>query len=238
MDIDVEELAKYPTESDDWVMTVIIGGILTFLFFLIIPAIAVAGYLVRAIRAGMADADEPPVFDDWGELLTEGLMAAIIGIIYQIIPFLVFAFFVGGAFLAFLTGSDAGAGVGLASLFGGFFLAWLLSIVFGYIGMAGIANYATVGEFGAGFDFDVIREVVTARSYLIAWVWVIAVNIVVGVITGVLNFIPFLGAIVGVFVTFYALIIAGWLWGRGFAEAREGASTTSTGVEEGGVAEA
>lgn len=220
MDVDIEELATYPTESDDWVITILIGGLAILFSFFVIPIFAVAGYLVRAIRAGMADASEPPVFDDWGQLLVEGFVAAVIGVIYQIIPILVFVVFVGGSFLAILTGTDTGAGVGFLGFIGGFFLAWILSIIFGYIGLAGIANYAEVGSFGAGFDFDVIREVVTSTDYLIAWAWVIGVNIVVGIITTFLNIIPFLGALVGVFVSFYALVIAGWLWGRGFAEAR------------------
>jgi hypothetical protein len=97
------------------------------------------------------------------------------------------------------------------------FLSWILAILFAYIGLAGIANYAREGTFGAGFDFGVITDVITSRDYLIAWGYVIALNIVVGVIITVLNIVPFLGAIVGVFVGFYSLIIAAWLWGNGFA---------------------
>jgi hypothetical protein len=126
---------------------------------------------------------------------------------------------VGGSFLAFLSGSDAGSGLGLLGFLGGTFLSWILAIIFAYIGLAGIANYAREGTFRAGFDFDVITDIITSRDYLIAWGYVIALNIVVGVIITVLNIIPFLGAIVGVFVGFYALIIAAWLWGNGFAAA-------------------
>lgn len=238
MDVDLEELARYPTESDDWMLTVLVGGVALLLAVFVVPMFAVAGYLVRAIRAGMADAPEPPVFDEWGELLMEGFVAAVIGIIYQIIPFLVFAVFVGGSVLAFLTRSDAGAGAGVVGLIGGLFLTWILSIVFGYVGIAGIANYAREGDFGAGFDFEVIAEVATSREYLLAWAWVIALIIVVGVLTSVLNVIPFLGALVGAFVTFYALVIAGWLWGRGFAEATAGVPETETAGADGpGTAE-
>jgi len=65
-----------------------------------------------------------------------------------------------------------------------------------------------------------------------AWVYVILLSIVVAVIVGLLNIVPFLGGIVGLFVSFYALIIAGWLWGNGFAEA------TGTSVESGRDTEA
>lgn len=226
MNVDIETLAKYPTESDDWVKTVLIGGLLLVFSFLIIPWFLVAGYLVRAIRAGMESAEEPPVFDEWGELLTEGFVAGIIGLVYQIIPLIVFFVFVGGSIMALATGSRTGAGVGFAGLLGGLFLWWILALAFGYVGFAGVANYAKERNFGAGFDFDVISDVVTSRAYLMAWVYVIALNIVVSIVVGVLNIVPLLGAIVGLFVSFYALVIAGWLWGNGFAEAT-GTTTVS-----------
>lgn len=221
MEFDIETLGTYPMESDDWLITVAIGGIASFLSVFIIPIFVVGGYLVRALRAGMEGADEPPVFDEWGELIREGVIATVITFIYQLIPSIVFAVFVGGSALAFLTGSEAGTGLGLFGLLGGFFLWWVLAIVFGYVGFAGVANYAREGSIGAGFDFDVIINVVTSRDYLLAWLYVIALNIVVGVVTSVLNIIPGLGALVGVFLSFYALIIAGWLWGGGFASATE-----------------
>ena len=219
MNVDIETLAKYPMESDEWVKTVAIGGVALIFSFLVVPLFLVAGYLVRAIRAGMDGAEEPPVFDEWGELLKEGFVASVIGFVYQIVPIIVFSVFVGGSILAIATGSDVGAGAGVLGLIGGAFVGWILSLIFGYVGFAGVANYAREGNFGAGFDFGVISDVVTSRAYLMAWVYVIALNIVVGVIVGLLNVVPFLGAIVGLFVSFYALIIAGWLWGDGFAEA-------------------
>ncbi|PSQ07702.1 hypothetical protein BRC93_15870 [Halobacteriales archaeon QS_5_70_15] len=225
MDMKVERLAKYPTESEEWIKTVATGGAAMIFSFLVVPLFLVAGYLVRAIRAGMDGAEEPPVFDGWGELLKEGLIASVIGFVYQLVPLIVFAVFVGGSILAFLTGSDAGAGAGVFGLIGGAFAAWILFLVFGYVGFAGVANYARERSFAAGFDFGVISDVVTSKAYLMAWVYVILMNIVVAVIVGLLNIVPFLGGIVGLFVSFYALIIAGWLWGNGFAEA------TGTSVE-------
>lgn len=219
MNVDIETLAKYPMESDDWIVTVLLGGLALLLSILVVPWFLVSGYLVRDIRAGMEGAETPPVFDDWGELLKEGFVAAVIGLIYQLVPLIVFFVFVGGSFLALLSGSDAGAGAGVLGLFAGMVVSWLLAIVFGYVGLAGIGNYAREGTFGAGFDFDVIADVVTSKSYLVAWLYVVALNVVVAIINGVLNVVPVVGGLVGAFVAFYALVIAGWLWGRGFAEA-------------------
>lgn len=219
MDLDVGALARYPTESDDWIETVAIGGLSLLLSFLVVPWFLVMGYLVETLRSGMAEAETPPVFEDWGRMLREGFVAAVIGFVYQLIPIVVFSVFVGGSILALLTGTEAGAGAGIAGLLGGLFLSWVLSLLFAYVGMAGVANYASEGRFGAGFDLGVIGEVVTDGAYLVSWGYVVALQIVVGVVVGVLNAVPVLGAIVGVFVTFYALVISGWLLGRGFAAA-------------------
>ena len=194
MDADIETLARYPMESDDWIVTVLIGGVVLLFSFLIIPWFVVSGYLVRAIRAGMERAEHPPVFDEWGDLLKEGVVAGIIGFIYQLIPLIVFGVFVGGSFLALLTGSDAGAGLGFLGFFGGLFLWWILALAFGYVGFAGVANYAREGTFSAGFDFDIISDVVTSREYLVAWAYVIGLNLVVGIVVTVLNIVPILGA--------------------------------------------
>jgi hypothetical protein len=224
MEVDIETLVMYPTESDDWIKTVAIGGVALIFTIFIVPWFLVAGYLVRAIRAGMEGAEEPPVFDEWGELFKEGLIAGIIGFIYQLVPLLVFGVFVGGSIVAIATGTDAGTGAGILGMIGGIFITWILALVFGVIGLAGIANYAREGTFSAGFDFGVISDVVTSRSYLLAWAYVIVLNIAVAIVVGVLNIVPFLGAIIGLFVSFYALIIAGWLWGNGFAEATSGST--------------
>ncbi|MFT4890516.1 MAG: hypothetical protein ACI9YT_001432 [Halobacteriales archaeon] len=221
MNVDIEQIATFPMESDDWVTTVLIGGAAMLFSFFVVPIFLVSGYLVKVLRAGMEGATEPPAFDDWGETLKEGLVAAVIGFIYMLVPLIVAGVSIGGAVLAFLSGTDAGVGAGFASLFGGLFLSWILSIVFGIVGLAGVANYARERQFGAGFDFGVITDVVTHRSYLLAWVYVIVLNVVVGIIAGVLGVIPFLGPIVTVFLSFYALVIAGWLWGQGFAEAAD-----------------
>jgi hypothetical protein len=230
MDVDIETMLKYPMASEEWIKTVLIGGAAIIFSFLVIPLFLVSGYLVRAIRAGMDGADEPPVFDEWGEVLKEGFVAGIIGLVYQIVPLIVLFVFVGGSIIAFATGSNAGSGIGMLGLLGGLFAWWILSIVFGFIGFAGVANYAREGTFGAGFDFDVIRQVITSRAYLMAWVYVIALNIVVGAITA-----TGIGAILAPFLSFYALIIAGWLWGDGFAEAVQMSTAPGTDTEAAAV---
>lgn len=61
MNVDIDRLARYPTESDDWIVTVLIGGIAMLLSILVVPWFVVSGYLVRDLRAGMENAEEPHI---------------------------------------------------------------------------------------------------------------------------------------------------------------------------------
>ncbi|WP_318569773.1 DUF4013 domain-containing protein [Salinigranum marinum] len=222
MALDIEALLTYPMESDDWLVTVLIGTVLTLLSVFIIPGILVYGYLVRVLRAGMDDAPEPPAFGDWGSLFVEGLVATVILFVYQLIPLVVFAVTVGGSLAAIATGSRVGAGVGMAGLFGGLALSVVLALVFSYVGLVGVANYAREGTIGAGFDVGVIIDVGTDGAYAIPW----AVGVLVLIVASVVGSIPILGQA----VLFYALIVAMRVVGQGFAAARGLDGSTSPGA--------
>ncbi len=219
MAIDLEQVVTYPTNADDWLKTLLIGGALTLFSFLIVPAFPVYGYVLRVLRGGIDGTEEPPVFDDWGTLLKEGVVALVIVLVYQLIPLLVFFLTVGGSLAAFATGSEVGAGVGIAGLLGGLALSTLLALAFGYVTLIGLANYAHVGTLGSAFDFDVIRSVALDGAYAIPWLYGVGVLLAAAIVASVLGIVPFVGAIAGVFVTFYGQVAAAWVWGQGFGDA-------------------
>ncbi|WP_248896322.1 DUF4013 domain-containing protein [Haloplanus halobius] len=159
MAIDIERVVTYPTNSDEWIKTVAIGGVLALLSVFIVPAFLLYGYLLRVLRAGIAGTDEPPAFDDWGTLLREGVVAFVVMLLYQLIPLAVLFLTVGGSVAAIGTGTETGAGVGVVGLLGGLALSTLLALVFGYLMLIGPTNYAHETTFGAAFDIDVLRSV-------------------------------------------------------------------------------
>lgn len=108
------------------------------------------------------------------------------------------------------------AGFGLGAL-----LALALTVVFSYVAVAAIVNFIAEDRVGAAFDFGTLREVVTTREYAVAWLLSVVVFIVAAVVSGLLNIVPFLGAILGAFVFFYAEVVAAALWADGFAEATD-----------------
>lgn len=228
----IEDAVTYPMEHDDWLKTILIGGLLSLFSFLIVPILLVYGYVVRAIRRSLEGDPQPPVFDDWGTLAVDGLQAVVILIVYMIVPAIVGAVTVGGSIAAIAGGGRAGAAAGFAGVVLSALLTFVVTLVFGYVAVAAIVNFAREGTLGAGFAFDTIKSVIFHREYAVAWLLSVGIFIVTGLVTGVLNVVPFLGTIVGVFVGFYAQIVAANLWAGGFSAATGDGGVGSAGVTE------
>jgi hypothetical protein len=216
----IEETLTYPMEDDDWTVTVLIGGVLSLLSFLVVPGFFVYGYLVRAVRERADGATQPPAFDDWGDLLVDGIKAWVIGLVYMLVPLLVFGVTVGGSLFTMATGTRAGAGAGLAGLLGGLAISFILSLVFGYIATAAIIHFACTGEFSAGFDFGTLRKLAFSPEYATPWLVSIALFIAANIAVNLFNVLPIIGSLIAVilspFATFYMVVVATDLWAGGY----------------------
>ncbi|MEM4781184.1 MAG: DUF4013 domain-containing protein [Halalkalicoccus sp.] len=216
----IDEAIRYLKEGDDAVRTVLIGGVLTLFAFLIVPLFAVAGYLVRVLdRAGRGD-EEPPVFDEWGALIVDGLKASAIAFVYALVPAVVLIAFLASGGLLGATGSDLlGAIGGLTALVGG--VVWLaLSLLVAYAVPAALANFAESRRVSAGFDVETMRRVLANRTYATGWLTAFAIIVVGGVVSSLLNVVPVLGFIAGAFVGFYAAVAAYYVIGKTWGEIR------------------
>lgn len=211
----IEDSITYPMEDDDWIVTVLIGGVLSLLSFLIVPLFLVAGYVVRAIRANLEGEPEPPAFGDWGDLLVDGLKAVVIGFLYMLVPFVVMGVTVGTAVMAMATGGDAGVAAGLGGMMVGMLVSFVLFVAFGYLSAVALVNFAREERFGAAFDFGVIRDVAFDGDFAVAYL----ISIAVFIAASLVNVVPFIGALIAVFANFYAAIVAANLWADGFTTA-------------------
>lgn len=225
------ESINYPRRSDDWTRTVLVGGALGLVatvlalvpivgVLAVIPGVFVAGYLVRTLRASAQGEETPPAFDDWRDLGADGLKATLISIAYGLVP----AVIGGGLILlggvGLFAGGDSGlaTGAGALTMLVGALLAFALGLIAAYVVPAALANYAETGALGDGFAFGEIRRTLTTGTYATAWLVGFAFIVAAGIVSGVLNAIPFLGVIVGPFVTFYAAVAAYHVIGRAWGE--------------------
>lgn len=213
----LEETLRYPTKRENWIRTVLIGGLLIFFSWLVVPLVAAYGYAVRVIQQTTAGETEPPAFDEWGALLVDGLQALVVGFIYLLIPVVVATITIGGALVSFAAGTVTGEGAALAAggLAFGLTVSTILALVFGYVAIAAIVNFAREGDLAAAFDFQLLRQVVLTREYAVPWLVSIAILLVVGIVAS----IPVIGWLLAPFVSFYGLVVAATLWADGFSAA-------------------
>jgi hypothetical protein len=207
----------YPTRGEQSLLTILIGGVLGLLSFLILPLFLVFGFYLRVLERTIEGVEEPPTFDDWGTLAVRGLVAALVTLAYYAIPLLVFLV-LGGVGL--LTGSRGGAGAGLVV---GGLLSVLLGVAITYVYPAALSNYARTGSASDAFAFGEIKAVVTSGGYLGAWVIGFVIFFGGFLVVGILSLIPILGTLVGLFVNFYIAMAAYRVFGTAYRRAYSGA---------------
>lgn len=216
----ISESITYVRNSENWVRTVLIGGLLSLLTVFVVPAFMLTGYALRVLRATMRGDDQPPAFDDWGDLTVDGLKGFVIAAVYALIPAVVGIGIAAVAGIGVGLGGDSGlvAGAGLLVAMVGLLLTLVLGLVAFYVIPAALANYAEEGRIGAGFDFGELRPVLTSGTYATGWLMAAAVVFAAAVVSAVLNVIPFLGLLVGAFLGFYAAVAAYYIIGRTWAK--------------------
>ncbi|ELZ94288.1 hypothetical protein C440_11723 [Haloferax mucosum ATCC BAA-1512] len=190
----------------------------------VIPVFLVIGYLLRVVRATMKGDEEPPVFDDWGDMTIDGLKGFAIAFVYSLIPALIAAVFG----FAGIVGIVAGGGSDTAGIFGGvvtlvgILVASVLGLFAAYVIPAALSNYAETDRMGAAFDIGTLRPILLSGKYATAWLMAFAVLFAASLVLSVLNVIPLLGQLasflLGPFVTFYAAIAAYYIIGKTWGE--------------------
>lgn len=218
----LEDGLSYPVRGD-WIGRVIIGGVLGFLSFLVLPALPLYGYLVRVLGTTVEGAESPPEFTDWRDLTVRGLVALVITLAYTIVPLIAYAVFVtvvagaGGAI-----GGDAGAAVGGLGLLTT--LAFVPVLLLAYYAVpAALTAYATEDDFGAAFDADRLKPVLLSGEYLAAVLLPVVIAFVLWIVTTVLA-VTIVGLVFVPFLQFYGQVAVFRMFGSAFGSVTDRAS--------------
>jgi hypothetical protein len=159
------------------------------------------------------------VFDEWGDMLREGAYGFAIVVVYGIVPAIIGAILVAVGIGGAMAGNSGGAAMlgGVVALVGALVL-FVLSLVVAYVLPAALANYVETERFGAAFSVSDLRPILFSGKYATAWVIGLVIVLVAGFVGGLLNVIPFLGAIIGAFLSFYAIVAAYYCIGTAWAD--------------------
>lgn len=211
----LSDALRYPLASDGWLRTILVGGLLTVLSVLVIPAFFLQGYYVRVLRGVANDDPDPPRFDDWGDLFVDGVKLVVVNILVVLTLFVILGVtsivFGGGSVLA-----DGAAEVGAVSgVLGAASVAVIVAVsfLFTYVTPAMFTNFAREDSIAGAFDVSTILSGVLTVEYLVAWLLAVVVGVVIG---GIASFLSLL--VVGIFGLFYSQIVTYYLFSRGFVE--------------------
>ncbi|WP_379764887.1 DUF4013 domain-containing protein [Halorubrum trueperi] len=185
----------YPSR-DGW-KTVLVGGVVLLFFWLIIPVFIAAGYFVRLTRAAGRGGVEPPAFDDWWDLLVDGVK-----LVFVMLPAaIVFALAV------YLTAEMSET------------LAVPVAVAAFYVYPSMYMNYAVTGDWKPAYSPATLFEQIATTTYLYGFLLYVFVINGIGVLVGTLLLGVSLLTIVGwviiwPMVYFYWYGIDAALWGR------------------------
>lgn len=224
----LEDGLSYPLKGD-WLGRILIGGVLSFFSFLLLPILPVMGYTLRVIERTVAGEEEPPEWEDWGELTVDGLKMFVVSLVYSIVPV---AVVLGLGMTVMGVGAAAGDnGGGIIAGFGFMMILLLIPAMFVvyYLLPAALGNMATEGNLGAAFDFGAIKPVVTSSEYFIAVLMPIVIGIILNVVTFVLA-ITIIGYVFVPFVSFYGQVAIFRMFGLAFKENSDGAGSSTAGT--------
>ena len=199
--MDIVENIKYPTTDSEWIKKILIGGIL-----LIIPIInfIIGGYYIKTLRGSIEGKPGLPEWDDWGDLFVKGLMVAIIGFIYSLIPLIVLFVSIGGVITAAISSGDFSAASISAIVGGSMFSVVLMLIVCLVLPMA-LSIYAKEDSIGAAFRIGEILSRIKSvpGDYIITIIVLYALLFIVNLVAA----IPIIGWVIIIFANFYIALV-------------------------------
>lgn len=227
----IEDGLSYPVRGD-WVGRILIGGVLGLLSVFVIPAFAILGYLVRVLERTVAGDDEPPEFDDWGDLFAKGVVATLIALAYSIVPVVAYGIVISAiAGVGSGIGGDVGALIGVTGAL--LALAFIPVLLFIYYAVpAALTAYAARGEVSAAFDAEILKPTLFSAEYLLAVLMPLLVSIGVFVVTVVL-LVTVVGAVFVPFVQFYSQVAVFRMFGTAFADQSDHIETGAGGPDDG-----
>jgi hypothetical protein len=170
---------SYPRRNDSW-RTALVGGGLTFFGFLLLPLFVVYGYGVRVLRSSALDETEAPPFDDWGDLLVDGLKAFAISLAYGFVPLLIVSVALSGTIFG---GQGVNGGGGTIAILPRLvaLVGVVLMVIVAYTLPVALTNFALEDRLGAAFEFRTIIDAATTGDYIKA----VLSSILIGIVGGV-----------------------------------------------------
>lgn len=222
--MDIGKAFGFVFEDEEWptkILTagvILLGGILLFWLLLVPLVLAIAliiGYSLQVTRRVIRGDPQPlPAWDDWADLIADGLKVIVIVIVYAL-PLIIISTCLGIPIGILSDTGDVGRALGglLGAVLGLIDFLWLIAM--SLLLPAAIGLYADEDDLGAAFRFGEVVALV--RGNLGTYVLTL-------VMSWVASFVGGLGTIfcgIGLFATRpYGFFVTGHVYGQAYLAAR------------------
>ena len=243
--MDIEKSLAFPFEDKEWISKLGLGAVIS-----IVPILnfAWSGYMVGVIQNVMNNVAEPlPTWDDLGKKFSDGLILFAAGLIYALPMLIALCLPLSiTAFSGILSGNGNMEDIARTVAEAGGILFFCLSCVFVLYGIALsiiypaiLVMFAREGTFASCFKLREAFELISrnAGPFFTAWGLSLVAGFGVGLIVGIINlflgWIPCLGLLVSLVLSFgsgvYIAVVYAHLFGQ-FGRAAVGQSQLATTV--------
>lgn len=207
--MDYGKIIRFPMEDKDWVMKIIIGGILS-----IIPIINFIsfGYEFKVMKNTISKKPGMPEWKGFVDLFVKGLIVFVIALIYMIVPLIIFGAIAGLSTLSYAIGDLTNPYAIVMTILPALFVGGLLMLIIGFILPMAISMYAKSDNLNDAFKFSEIFNRIKSifGEYLVSYI----IIMILGLILGLIMLIPVIGWILGAFGTFYLGVLAFNMFGQ------------------------
>ncbi len=156
------------------------------------------GYCAKIFKEGPAK-NEPPKFENFGELFGEGVKIFVVGLLWALLPLIILVLAFALTVPWYLIGGLSFARLGVTLIIA-IFITLLVGIGVGIFGVIGLLLTAKTGEIAKGFSFQQIMAVINRVGFANHVIWVI-VAVIIAFIVGMLGTVPLIGWLIALVVS-------------------------------------
>lgn len=214
--MDINKAITYVFKDERWIIKTLIGALVLFFSFLIIPVFFLYGYMIKIMRNVMDGLEEPlPEWEDWGQLLKDGFAVIVATLVYTLPIWILMCcsilFFIPAA------GTEGNAaeilaGIGVLAMVVMSCLIFLFAIALALISPAIAIQYAREGNLSACFRFSEVLAMTRDNigDILITLLVIFGLSFALSLV----GLIPFIGWIISFLTSVYLIFVTGQLYGQ------------------------
>jgi hypothetical protein len=197
------EIFESFSKSVDYVSKLLSRGVelIAMIIISIIPIVnfIFLGYCSKILKEGPAK-DEPPKFENFGELFWDGLKIFVVALLWALLAIIILVAVLVSVVPWYWIGSRLGfASLGVMPLIA-IFTALLVGICVGIFGVIGVLLAAKTGEISKGFSLQQIMTVINSVGLANHVIWVV-VSAIITLIVGLLSTVPLIGWLIILVIT-------------------------------------